>query len=248
MSLSAEALTKTYRIGRHAVSALDGVDLELLPGQGLGVVGPSGSGKSTLLHILIRLIEPDAGRMVLEDAEVTRGALRDFRRAVQFVPQDPASSLDPRRSVLSQVREPLLRLGVTGDHDSMVRTALTRVGLPDRLIGQRASGLSGGEAQRVAVARAIVTAPRYVLADEPTSGLDAPLRLQVLDLLSELRAQGVGVLLVSHDLSGVNRVCTDLLVMARGRIVESGDLTAVMNDPQHPVTRTLVEAVPRIRG
>lgn len=248
MSLSAEALTKTYRVGRHAVSALDGVGLELSPGQGLGVVGPSGSGKSTLLHILIRLIEPDAGRIFLEGAEVTRGALRDFRRAAQFVPQDPASGLDPHRPVLSQVREPLLRLGVEGDHESMVLAALSRVGLPDRLAAARPASLSGGEAQRVAVARAIVTGPRYVLADEPTSGLDAPLRLQVLDLLAELRGQGVGVLLVSHDLSGISRVCTDVLVMARGHIVESGDLTAVMNDPRHHVTRTLVDAAPRIRG
>ncbi|RLP11790.1 ATP-binding cassette domain-containing protein [Propionibacterium australiense] len=227
--------------------ALDGVDLELSAGQGLGVVGPSGSGKSTLLHVLIRLAEPDTGRMLLDGKEISRGALRDFRRAVQFVPQDPAGSLDPRRSVLSQVREPLLRLGVGGDHESMVQIALSRVGLPGGLIDRRASALSGGEAQRVAVARAIVTAPRYVLADEPTSGLDAPLRLQVLDLLAELRCQGVGVLLVSHDLSGVNRVCTDLLVLDRGRVAERGEVASLMAEPRHEMTRTLISAIPRIR-
>lgn len=247
MSLQAQSLVKRYCTGRHDVRALDGVDLELSTGQGLGVVGPSGSGKSTLLHVLIRLIEPDAGRILLEGEEVSRGALRAFRRAVQFVPQDPASSLDPRRPVLAQVREPLLRLRVEGDHDSMVRAALSRVGLPSGLLDRRASALSGGEAQRVAVARAIVTEPGYVLADEPTSGLDAPLRLQVLDLLAELREQGVGVLLVSHDLSGVNRVCSDLLVLNQGRVAERGEAASLMAEPSHEMTRTLISAIPRIR-
>lgn len=245
MSLQATGLTVTYRNRTGTVRALDAVDLELLPGDGLGVIGASGSGKSTLLHVLIGLLSADQGAVLL-DGRDAREDPRAFRRAVQFVPQDPAASLDPLRTVGSQVGMPLRRLGVPGDHRQMISRALERVGLDPAMAGARVTRLSGGEAQRVALARAVVTGPRCLLADEPTSGLDAPLRLQVLDLLAELRGQGMGVLLVSHDLSGVHRLCDRLVVVAAGRVVEHGDVHTVMHTPLHATTRMLIDAAPRI--
>ncbi len=243
--LAGRDLYKTYTSRAGQVSALAGVDLHLAPGDGLGVVGPSGCGKSTLLHVLLHLVLPDRGQVTLDGAPVRgRAARRGFRRAVQLVPQDPVTSLDPRRRIGDQVREPLLRLGVEGDHDAAVAEALDRVGLSARHARSRPGEVSGGQAQRAAVARAIVTRPRFLLADEPVSGLDAPLRLQVLDLFAELRDQGLGLLVVTHDLSSIHRVCTDVLVLDEGSVAETGPLEQVLHSPTHPVTRRLVDAVP----
>lgn len=229
------------------VRALADVDLSLEAGAGLGVVGPSGSGKSTLLRLLLHLERPDAGRLTLDGHLIEgRRPLRDFRRAVQFVPQDPAGSLDPRRAMGVQVREPLLRLGLDGDHAAATAEAFERVGLPAGLGAATIDRISGGQAQRVAIARAIVTKPRFLIADEPVSSLDAPLRAQVLGVLSDLRSQGMGVLMVSHDLGSVHRVCDDVMVLDAGRIVEQGRLTDVWASPRESMTRRLIEAVARL--
>ena len=167
MTLRAEALTHHYRTRQRSVAALRDADLEVGPGAGIAVVGESGSGKSTLLHALLHLLQPTAGRVTLDGAPVrTRRDLRHFRRAVQFVPQDAAASLDPRRRVGVQVREPLLRLRVTGDADAAVADALAQVALPSNLATTTPDRLSGGQAQRVAIARALVTRPA---SSSPTS-------------------------------------------------------------------------------
>ena len=236
--------------GRTPVRALDGVSLSVAPGETVGLVGRSGSGKSTLLRVLLALDRPHEGAVHLGVRDVKPGStrsLRWFRRRVQYVPQDPAASLEPRMSVQQLVREPLARLGSPGDHAALVRAALHSVGLPTTLLERRPWELSGGQAQRVAIARAIVTGPDFLLADEPVSGLDLPLRNQVLQLLASLsRERGLGLVFVSHDLDAVARLCQRSLVLFEGRIVEHGSTRTLLQSPEHPATRELVEAIPRL--
>ncbi|SCX43383.1 peptide/nickel transport system ATP-binding protein [Klenkia marina] len=255
--LAATGLERTYagtrphpwaRRERHR--ALRGVDLQLAPGERLALVGSSGSGKSTLLRCLLALDTPDAGTVHCDGRPVRHGrpaGLRWFRRRVQYVPQDPASTLDPRMTVGALVAEPLRALAVPGDHRAAVATALQRVRLDPGLTDRRPGELSGGQAQRVALARALAPAPEVLLADEPVSGLDLAVRRQVVELLGELSADGgLALLLVSHDLSVVARLCPRTVVLDDGAVVEDRATDALLADPHHPATRALVAAVPRL--
>lgn len=241
-------LTKTYRGRSGTVTAVRGIDLAVREGEALGLVGPSGSGKSTVLSLLLAVERPDRGEVLFDGAPLTgRQRVRQARQAVQYVPQDPASSLDPRRTVERQLREPLRRFGVPGDHGRLVRDALEQVGLGAEHLGRRAHELSGGQAQRVAIARALVTRPRLLLADEAVSGLDLPLRQQVLELLKEQHVrEGLGLLFVSHDLTAVRFLCDRALVLEHGRVVEEGPAGRLLDTPRHPTTQELVDAVPRL--
>jgi peptide/nickel transport system ATP-binding protein len=236
------------RRDRHR--ALRGVDLQLAPGERLGLVGRSGSGKSTLLRCLLALDVPDAGTVHCDGRPVRPGrapGLRWFRRRVQYVPQDPASTLDPRMTVGALVGEPLRALAVPGDHGAAVATALRRVRLDPALTDRRPGELSGGQAQRVALARALAPGPEVLLADEPVSGLDLAVRRQVVELLGDLSAEGgLALLLVSHDLSVVSRLCPRTVVLDDGAVVEDRATDALLADPHHPATRALVAAVPRL--
>lgn len=222
---------------------LHGVSLEVASGSSTGLVGVSGSGKSTLLRTLLALETPDSGSVTLEDRVIRPGSstsLRWYRRQVQYVPQDPASSLDPRMTVEQLLREPLVRLGIGGQHAARIRDALTRVELLADASAKRPFELSGGQNQRVAIARALVVSPMILLADEPVSGLDLPLRDQVLDVLQMLISeQGLGLLFVSHDLDAIAAVCARTAVLADGRIVEEGPTRRILDDPQHAATRAL---------
>lgn len=246
-SLRAVGVSKCYRGRGREMAALQGVDVRLEQGRAVGLVGGSGSGKSTLLHLLLGLLEPDEGEVHLDGVPVSGpAAWRQLRQHVQYVPQDPAATLDPRRTIARQLTEPLRRFKVRGDHGALVRDAAARVGLEPRHLGHRPFELSGGQAQRAAIARALVTRPRLLLADEPVSGLDLPLRQQVLGLLGSLHAEGLGILLVSHDLTAVRSVCQRVLVMDAGRVVEEGRTPDVLANPAHPTTRALLAAVPRL--
>lgn len=242
------SLSRPGRSFRRSVSTeiLHGVSLEVPSGSGVGLVGMSGSGKSTLLRTLLALQTPDAGSVTLRGRGIRPGplkSLRGFRRDVQYVPQDPASSLDPRMTVEQLLREPLVCLGVEGQHPALIRTALTRVQLPPAAVDKRPFELSGGQNQRVAIARALVVSPTILLADEPVSGLDLPLRNQVLEVLRMLiEDQGLGLLLVSHDLDAIAAVCTRTAVLDDGRIVEEGPTGQILHAPQHGATRALSAA------
>ncbi len=231
-------------------TVVDVGSLALEPLSTTGVVGSSGAGKTTLVRCLLGLDALDAGTVTCRGRDVRPGPTRElrwFRRLVQYVPQDPASSLDPRRRVRDLVGEPLRRLGVTGDHTRMIAGALAQVGLPPDLAGRRPAEISGGQAQRVALARAVVTRPALLVADEPVSGLDLPLRRQVLDLLAGLHSSsGTALLVVSHDLAAVARLCDRTLVLDRGRVVEDAPTASAFTAPAHPVTRRLLAAVPRL--
>jgi peptide/nickel transport system ATP-binding protein len=241
-----------FRSSPSPVTALRGVDLAVDAGERVGLVGVSGSGKSTLLRILLALDAPDAGAVEYRGRPIRparTAALRWYRREVQYIPQDPASSLDPRMAVADLVAEPLARLRVPGDHTAKVAAALDRVGLPRDAAARRAGELSGGQAQRVAIARAVVTGPALLIADEPVSGLDLPLRDQVVALLERMCSEtGMGLLLVSHDLSVIAALCRRTAVLADGELVEDRPTADLLVAPQHHRTRELLAAVPKLQA
>ncbi|MBZ5487096.1 ABC transporter ATP-binding protein [Halomonas aquamarina] len=255
--LSTRGLSKSVTLPRDVFwragerrPVMNDIDLALYPGERVGLVGLSGSGKSTLLRALLAIESPDKGSVACQ-GKVVRPAstakLRWYRQAVQYIPQDPASSLDPRMSVRALVAEPLVRLRVECDPDERAREALEQVGLGGAFLARKPHELSGGQAQRVAIARAIATRPRFLLADEPLSGLDLPVRTQVIDVLRTLcEERGTGLLLVSHDLAVVTTLCRRTLVMDNGRIVEDRPTAELWRAPEHPVTRDLISAVSQL--
>ncbi|MFF3371558.1 ABC transporter ATP-binding protein [Streptomyces sp. NPDC002680] len=255
--LKATGLTRTYRLPRTSLfaptvrrRAVQDVSLELTEGRSLGIVGESGSGKSTLARLLLALDRPDSGTVHYRDREVRQGAPRRlawFRREVQIVLQDPMGSLDPRATVRDIVAEPLECLRLPGDHDDRVDELLRAVGLNPSVRRRYPHEFSGGQRQRIAIARALAPGPKVLVGDEPLSALDVSVRAQILALLDELAdAYGLTLLLVSHDIGVVRHLCTDVLVMKDGRAVEQGPAASVLADPQHPYTRRLLAAVPRL--
>jgi ABC-type glutathione transport system ATPase component len=239
---------------RRGAPVLADVSISVTAGRSVALVGESGAGKTTLLRLLLGLTRPTSGRILFDGAELTprdRGRMREFRRNVQTVFQDPYSSLDPRQRVGRIIAEPLRSLGLAaagpvgaGDR---VAAALRAVGLPPDAARRYPHEFSGGQRQRIAIARAIVSEPRVLLADEPVSALDVSTRVRIIDLLAELQeTRGLTVVVVSHDLAVVATLCRHTAVLERGRIVEQGDTAAVLGSPEHPYTRRLLESVPRL--
>jgi peptide/nickel transport system ATP-binding protein len=232
------------------VHALRGVSLAVRPGERVGVVGESGSGKTTLAKLLVGLEQPTTGT-VRFGGEVVSGRaekrLRELRRGVQLVFQDPRGSLDPRMRVGSIVAEPLVGLGVPGNHEDRVVELLHAVGLPPEAARRYPHQFSGGQRQRIALARALAPSPQVLVADEPVSALDVSVRAQVLNLLLDLVADlGLALVFVSHDLSVVRFLCDRVVVMHRGEVVEEGPTEQVWSDPQAGYTRQLLAAIPRV--
>jgi oligopeptide/dipeptide ABC transporter ATP-binding protein len=232
------------------VHAVDGVDLEIHPGEVLAVVGESGSGKSTLARCVLRLIDPTAGRVVFEGRDVTALAgrqLAGFRQHVQPVFQDPFSSIDPRWRVGKSVGEALdaFAIGTKAERRARVLDLLDRVGLDPSLAGRRPHELSGGQRQRVGIAAALAPSPKLIVADEPVSALDVSVQAQVLNLLADLqRDLGLAILFVAHDLAVVEHISHRTAVMYLGKIVETGPTAAVFREPRHPYTQALLDAIP----
>jgi peptide/nickel transport system ATP-binding protein len=252
--LRASGLAFAYRRGARV---LHGVDFTVTAGRHLGIVGESGAGKSTLLRLLLGLDAPSEGALFAAGSRLEirdRARLRAHRRFVQPVFQDPYSSLDPRQRVGSIVAEPLRSLGVAGGAAAAQRAtaALESVGIPADAATRFPHQFSGGQRQRIAIARAIVAGPSVLLADEPVSALDMSTRVQIIELLDELgagRREGalpLTVVLVSHDLSVVARLCDEVIVLEHGRIVEHGGTRQVLTEPREPYTRRLLESVPRL--
>ncbi|WP_348536112.1 ABC transporter ATP-binding protein [Mobilicoccus caccae] len=245
-------MTRVYRRGGlfgrgREVHALRGVDLQVRAGERVGIVGESGSGKSTLLRIIAGLDGPTSGHVSVDGHRVrSKADLRRVRERLQLVFQDPVGSLDPRMTVADIVGEPLRGLDRPGGRER-VEELLTAVGLrPD--VGERyPHQFSGGERQRISIARALAPSPRILLADEPVSALDVSVRAQVLRLLSDLVDDfGLTLILVSHDLSVIRHVCDRVLVMRDGEVVEAGSAIDVYEAPTHPYTRRLVGSIPTL--
>ncbi|MGV8830605.1 MAG: ATP-binding cassette domain-containing protein [Devosia sp.] len=227
---------------------LDDVSMSVQRGRSLGIVGESGSGKTTLLRLLLGLNRPTAGTIRFGDETLDiadRGFMRRYRRSVQAVFQDPYSSLDPRQKIASIIAEPLRSLRIAGSIDDAVRAALIAVGLSEDAMERYPHEFSGGQRQRIAIARAIVARPELVLADEAVSALDLSTRVRIVELLKTL-AQSMTLVLVSHDLGVVGALCDDIVILERGRIVESGATRQILDAPEHPYTRKLIDSVPRM--
>ena len=236
--LDARSLRRVYKSGRVA---LDGVSLSVGAGARIGIVGESGAGKSTLVRALLGLEPLAAGDVLFGGTPLSQCDAASFRRAVQPVFQDPRSSLNPRLTVGRIVAEPLECLDVDVDHASRVREVLTDVALDAAFAARYPHELSGGQRQRVAIARALAPSPQVLIADEPLSALDVLIRDEIVALLDDLIARrNLSLVLVSHDLAVVARLCTEIAVMRDGRIVESGPIERVVGAPVDDFTRRIV--------
>ncbi len=255
-TLAVRDLTKVFRIKtggfRHAdLKAVDDVTLSIPPGRTLAVVGESGSGKTTLARLILRLLEPTQGTVLLEDVDITGmegTALEEMRARMQIVFQDPYDSLSPWQTVGRTVAEPLLLHEDLNRRQAAGRVAnmLERVGLSPEHARRYPHELSGGQAQRVGIARAMVTEPALVVLDEPTSSLDMSVQSQILILLQSLQEEmDISYLFISHDLSVVRYIAHDLAVMYLGKVVESGPAAEIFASPRHPYTEALLRAAPR---
>ena len=248
--VAVEGLNVVYRNGRRTVHAVHDASLTIAPGEVLGLVGESGSGKSTIAGTLTGLVPIASGSVRVDGVEVAGARRRDLlpvRRSTGVVYQNPASSLNPRRTVGASIAEPML---IHGGFDSPARRARVRelleaVRLPAAMAERYPHEMSGGQRQRVAIARALALDPRLVIADEPTSALDVSVQAVVLDLLRALQAElGFACLFVSHDLAVVDSIAARTVVLSAGRVVESGPTEQVLARPREDYTRRLVMAVP----
>ena len=236
-----------------AVRAVDGVSFSIRRGELLALVGESGSGKTTTAQAILRLVKPEAGtiRFLGEDVTGSSGRdLRRLRRRAQLIFQDPYESLDPRFRVRTTIEEPLVVHGEgdgKGGRDRLVREALDRAGLtpPELFLDRYPHELSGGQRQRVAIAASLVLNPELLIADEPVSMLDVSVRAGILSLLDELRQSGLGILMITHDLSTAAHFADRIAVMYLGRIVEEGPAREVVHHPKHPYTKALLSVVPQ---
>lgn len=234
------------------VRAVDGVSLQVHRGEVVGLVGESGSGKSTLGRTIMQLVPPASGTVVLEGKNLTQSTAGDIaavRRDLQMVFQDPFASLNPRMTIFATLAEPLVVHGICKPAEVTPRVVelMQQVGLPARDMRKYPHEFSGGQRQRIAIARALALNPKVIVADEPVSALDVSIQAQILNLLADLvRRLDLTLIFISHDLSVVKHISDRIAVMYRGRIVEMGSALDVMERPQHPYTRTLLAAIPRI--
>ncbi len=248
-TVAREYVTRKGLLGhRRVVRAVDGVSLQVMPGETLGIVGESGSGKSTMGRMALGLERPDEGSVSFDGAPMPllgSAAWRGLRKRMQMVFQDPLAALDRRWTVLDQIIEPLTIHGIPGDARAAGLEALAAVGLSRDHGARYPHELSGGQRQRVIIARALITNPDLLVCDEPVSALDVSIQAQVVNLLIDLqKTRGLAMMFISHDLRVVRQISSRVAVMYLGRIVEEGPAAQVFHDPQHPYSRALVSAAP----
>jgi peptide/nickel transport system ATP-binding protein len=236
---------------RVQLRAVDGVSFSLRPGETMGVVGESGCGKSTLARGVLRLLDPSAGSVAWLGKDIAKSSRKDvqpLRKELQIVFQDPLASLDPRMTVGQSIAEPL---GVFSPElsgkarEDAAREMMARMGLDPALVNRYPHELSGGQNQRVGIARAMILKPKLVVCDEAVSALDVSVQAQILDLLIDLQKEfGLAMMFISHDLSVVREICHRVMVLYLGRVVETAPRDVLFSNPRHPYTRALLSAVP----
>jgi oligopeptide transport system ATP-binding protein len=255
--LEATGLKKSFLTGRNSLGrpkgwshAVRGVDLRVGRGETVAIVGESGAGKSTVGRLVLRLIEPDEGDIRLDGIDVRalgRKDLRAMRKRMQMIFQDPYSSLDPRILIEDAVGEPLtVHFGIKGaERRRRVLELLDRVGISSHQAERYPHEFSGGQLQRIAIARALAVEPDIIVCDEPVAALDVSIRAQVINLLHDLqRERGVAYIFISHDLSLVRVISHRILVMCGGEVVEEGEPTQLYTNPSHPYTKALLDVIP----
>ncbi|MCW4385936.1 ATP-binding cassette domain-containing protein [Salinibacterium sp. SYSU T00001] len=236
-----------------STTVLHGVDVTLAKGRTVGVVGESGSGKSTLAKVLVGSVRPSAGHVDVDGVDLVNHehtSMRRYRRRVQMIPQDPYSSLSPRRTIGQTLAEAInpIRSRVS-DHRDLIASWLERVGLTPDMMHRYPHEFSGGQRQRIAIARGLIIDPDFVIADEITSALDVSVQAQILELLAEIKESlGITMMFISHNLAVVQRVSDEVLVLYQGRVVEAGPVEEIYANPQHWYTRRLLDADPGSPG
>lgn len=250
--IAARGLSKVFGASADRNVAVDDVDITIHAGESYGIVGESGSGKTTLIRCLLRLIQPTSGTIIFDGVDITRAKptqLRSLRSRMGVVFQNPVLALNPRMTVEECVAEPLrVHTDLRGaDLSRRITETLDSVGLTSAFQSRLPHQLSGGQCQRVGIARALATGPDLVVLDEPTSALDVSVQAQILNLLKDLRAErGLTYVMISHDLEVVRYLSDLVAVMLDGRIIETGKVDEVMDKPNHAYTRELVQAIPQI--
>lgn len=243
-------LKKYFEVGKGMLHAVDGITLSIQQGQTMGVVGESGCGKSTLGRTVLKLLEPTAGKIYFEGEDITNYSKSQMRRArhdMQMIFQDPYSSLNPRMSVQELIAEPILTnklFRIKSKVYGRVAELMDTVGLAQRLSGAYPHELDGGRRQRIGVARALALNPKLIICDEPVSALDVSIQAQILNLLMDLQEEkGLTYMFITHDLSVVRHISTDIAVMYRGKCVELSPSRELFKNPLHPYTRALLSAI-----
>ena len=249
--LAIDDLIVEYDVGGKTLSAVAGVSLTVGKGETLGLVGESGCGKSTLGRAVLQLRRPTGGKVTFDGTELTTlggEAMRLMRRRLQLIFQDPIASLNPRRCIGDIIAEPLVIAGMTDKAERLrrVREVMVAVGLdPDNAVGRLPHEFSGGQCQRICIARALILEPELVICDEPVSALDVSIRAQILNLLEEMkRRYGLTLLFIAHDLAVVKAVSDRIAVMYLGKLCEVGPTERLFAQPAHPYTALLLEAIP----
>lgn len=255
-----DGLSKSYPVRKNIFGrtserfqAVQGVSFEIGRGETLGIVGETGAGKSTVGRLALRLLEPDTGDIRYDGIDLRklgRRELRSIRRRMQMIFQDPFSSLDPRMSIRATVGEPFrIHHGLNGNElDARVLELVERVGMRADHLDRYPREFSGGQLQRIAIARALATGPEFIVCDEPVAALDVSIQAQVLNLLLDLQAERrMSYLFISHDLSLIRFLAHRVAVMRKGEIIEMGTTEEIFSNPQHPYTRKLLSAIPEAK-
>jgi ABC-type glutathione transport system ATPase component len=242
------AVKKSLFAKRHVIEAVKDVSFELFPEEALGIIGESGCGKTTAANLILKLTDPDSGKIELFDTDVTRldeRNMRRFRKDIQIIFQYTNAVLDPKMTIDELLKEPLTihRVVPGNELDNEVKRLLAMVGIPASERGKFPSQLSGGQNQRIIIARAIATRPKIIICDEPVSALDVSIQCQILNLLKRLQKElRLTYLFISHDIKVIEFICGRIAVMYRGGIVETGNTLEVLNNPRHEYTKKLISA------
>ena len=249
--LEVKDLKKYFSTPKGMLHAVDGVTFSINEGETLGIVGESGCGKSTTGRVILRLLEATDGEILFDGKDIRKlssSEMRHMRREMQIIFQDPFSSLDPRKTVSQIIAEPLKINKIITNKNQLIERVLElmeTVGLAERLINAYPHELDGGRRQRIGIARALASNPKFIVCDEPVSALDVSIQAQILNLMGELQEKlGLTYIFITHDLSVVNHFSDDIAVMYLGKLVEKAPTEELFHDPVHPYTKALLSAIP----